>query len=59
MARLGRRLRDSVSVTYFSTLPSTSPSSSYHPNHSDSTLTIRIKTKAVCQNFEFWHTAIF
>ncbi len=43
MARLGRRLRDSVSVTYLSTLPSTSPTSSYHPNHSDSTITILIK----------------
>ncbi len=41
MARLGRRLRDSVSVTYYSTLPSTSPTSSYHPNHSNRALTIR------------------
>ena len=53
MAHLGRRLWDSASVIDLSQLPSASPASSYHLNHSDSTLAIRAKTTAVCQNIEF------
>ncbi len=51
MAHLGRRLWDSASVIDLSQLPSAS--SSYHLNHSDITLAIRAKIKAVCQNIEF------
>jgi len=58
MAHLGRRLWDSASDIDLSQLPSASPSSSYHLDHSDSTLAIRAKTTAVCQNIEFWHTGI-
>lgn len=53
MAHLGRRLRVSGSVIDLSQLPSPSPTGSYHLNHSDSTLAIRAKDMAVCQNFEF------
>ena len=53
MAHLGRRLRDSASVIDFSQLPSASPTGSYHPGHSDSTLTIRAKIQAVFKNVEF------
>lgn len=53
MARLGRRLRDSGLVIDLSQLPSPSPSGSYHPGHSDSTLAIRVNNKEVCQNSEF------
>ena len=53
MAHLGRRLQDSALVIDLSQLPSASPASSYHLNHSDSTLAIRAKTTAVCQNIEF------
>ena len=53
MAHLGRRLRDSASVIDFSQLPSASHTGSYHPDHSDSTLTIRAKIQAVCQNSTF------
>jgi hypothetical protein len=53
MAHLGRRLWDSASDIDLSQLPSASPSSSYQLNHSDSTLAIRAKTTAVCQNIEF------
>ena len=42
MAHLGRRLRASGSVIDLSQLPSPSPSGSYHLNHSDSTLSIRM-----------------
>jgi len=52
MAHLGRRLQDSASVIDLSQLPSASPASSYHPNHSDSTLAIQAKTRVVCQNIE-------
>ncbi len=55
MAHLGRRLQDSASVIDLSQLPSASPASSYHLNHSDSTLAIRAKTTAVCQNIEFYY----
>ncbi len=42
MAHLGRRPRASGSVIDLSQLPSPSPSGSYHLNHSDSTLSIRM-----------------
>ncbi len=42
MAHLGRRPRASGSVIDLSQLPSPSPSGSYHQNHSDSTLSIRM-----------------
>ena len=48
MAHLGRRLRDSGSVIDLSQLPSPSPSGSYHLNHSDSALAIRMLNKAMC-----------
>ena len=50
MAHLGRRLRGSASVIDRSQLPSASLTSSYHLNHSDSTLSIRVKLMEVCQN---------
>lgn len=53
MAHLGRRLWDSGSVIDLSQLPSPSPPGSYHLNHSDNTLAIRTKNKALCQNIEF------
>ena len=40
MAHLGRRLQDSALVIDLGQLPSASPASSYHLNHSDSTLAI-------------------
>ena len=43
MAHLGRRPRASGSVIDLSQLPSPSPSGSYHLNHSDSTLSIRMQ----------------
>ncbi len=43
MAHLGRRLWDSASVIDLSQLPSAS--SSYHLNHSDSTLSIRMQKR--------------
>ena len=52
MAHLGRRLWDSASVIDFSQLPSASPTCSYHLEHSDSTLAIRIKIQAVFKNVE-------
>ncbi len=45
MAHLGRRLKDSVSVIDLSQLPSASPSSFYHLNHSDNTITIRTQKR--------------
>ena len=53
MAHLGRRPRASGSVIDLSQLPSPSPSGSYHLDHSDSTLAIRQKCQALCQNFNF------
>jgi len=53
MAHPGRRLRDSASVIDLSQLPSASPANSYHLNHSDTTLAIRAKNTALCQNIEF------
>jgi hypothetical protein len=53
MAHLGRRLWDSASVIDLGQLPSASPASSCHLSHSDCTLAVRAKTKAVCQNIEF------
>ncbi len=53
MAHLGRRLQDLASVIDLGQLPSASPASSYHLNHSDSTLAIRAKTRVVCQNIEY------
>jgi len=46
-------LLDSASVIYLGHLPSASPASSCHLSHSDCTLAVRAKTKAVCQNIEF------
>ena len=51
MAHLGRRLQDSASVIDLSQLPSASPASSYHLNHSDTTLDIRAKNTALCQKY--------
>ncbi len=45
MAHLGRRPRASGSVIDLSQLPSPSPSGSYHLNHSDSTLSIRMQKR--------------
>ncbi len=53
MAHPGRCLWDSASVIDLGQLPSASPASSYHLNHSDSTLAIRAKTRVVCQNIEY------
>jgi len=50
---MGRRLWDSASVIDLSQLPSALPSNYYHLNHSDGTLAIWAKTKAVCQDIEF------
>jgi len=49
MAHLGRRPRASGSVIDLSQLPSPSPSGSYHLNHSDSTLSIRMQKKALVE----------
>ncbi len=51
MAHLGRRLQDSASVTIFRLLPSASPPSSYHLDHSDSTLPSGYKM-GVYRNFD-------
>ncbi len=53
MAHPGRRLQDSASVIDLGQLPSASPAIPCHLNHSDSTLAIRTKTTAVCQNIGF------
>ena len=53
MVHPGSRLWDSALVIDLSQLPSASPAGSYHLNHSDSTLAVRAKTTAVCQNIEF------
>ncbi len=45
MAHLGRRPRASGSVIDLNQLPSPSPSGSYHLNHSDSTLSIRMQKR--------------
>ena len=58
IAHLGRRLRGSGSVIDLSQLPSPSPSGSYHLDHSDSALTIRVKNRAMCQIIEFWHALV-
>ena len=53
MAHLGRRLQDSASVIDLSQLPSASPTSSYHLNRSDSTLSIRAKLMAIAEILNF------
>ncbi len=53
MAHLGRRLRGSASVIDRCQLPSASPTSSYHLNHSDSTLAIRAKTRRCVKILNF------
>lgn len=51
MAHLGCRLKGAGSVAYPRTLLFPLSSGSCHLNHSDNTLAVRIKMKAVCRNF--------
>ena len=53
MAHLGRRMWHSASVIDIGQLPSTSSASSYHLNHSDSTLAIRSKLTGSLLRIEF------